>query len=92
MCDICTNGVVAKHHSEIIYCNFCTEGIEGQLAEMTDQLTSMAAELAGLDALDTLGRLSKEGQAWRDAIEEEFKRLCFEHDTLEAKYHELAAA
>jgi hypothetical protein len=92
MCDVCTGGAVARFEGETIYCNFCVEGIEAQLAEMSERLNIYAERLARLDALDNLGRLAREGQAWRDAIAEEHQRLEAEHDTLEAKYHELAAA
>jgi hypothetical protein len=92
VCDVCTGGAVARFEGETILCNFCTDGIEAQLAEISERLNIYAERLEKLDAMDAADFLNREAQAWRDDIEDEFIRLCSEHDALEKKMHELAAA
>ena len=80
-CD-CGNGRMGRFDGMIVYCT-CARGASAELDDMSKRLQTMAAELARLDALDRLGRLTPFTRIQRDTIADGFLILTAQHDALE---------
>jgi len=75
----------------VVYCT-CAKGASAELDDMSRRLQTMAAELARLDALDRLGRLTPYARILRDGIADGFEILTAQHDALEHRWAALRLA
>ena len=91
MCKNCEDGRLGRFEGMTVYCN-CTKGASAELADTSERLQTMAAELARLDALDKLGRLTPLTRIQRDTISDGFVILTAQHDALEHRWAALRVA